>query len=160
MKKFLISTLIVCLLLGLSVFGYRYKLAVDQNHQFQQRVYELSEEHCEYEGINQMLLDALAREHCAALRESPQLLVCNLAWIDENKGTHYIEMIVGPDEEHPYEKAKALFEKDKTIRDGAISVVENYLNEPYLYGVSKEYFNYLIGHDVVIGPDGQPDTGA
>ena len=142
--KYLIITVFACLVVALVVLGINYSNALKIIHDYEIRVFSLSEENCENSEMKDVLLDALRREHSTSLMNSPQLLVGNLAWIDENKGTHYLDMIVGTSEDENYfEKAKEILEEDKEARKKAVCVVESYLNEEYLYAVTPEYFDYL-----------------
>lgn len=145
--KYFLGTLVIVLIVFLLGFAVKCSRLESENHDFQIQVYSLNEDIDGLKGQNQMLIDMLKTEHPVALLDNPLLLVCNLAYIDDCNESHYIDLIAGSaDDENRYEKAKAVLEKDENARKRAVSVIEKYLDDPNLYAVTPEYYDYLTGH--------------
>lgn len=108
--------------------------------------YSLTEERDNVNTTNLNLLEALKREHRIALNADTKLLVADLAWLDRENGTLYMDAFIDLDsgEGNCFKRLKKLFDEDKDARARAINIVCYHLDDICLYQVSDDYYNQLV----------------
>lgn len=105
----------------------------------------LLEEVNDYNDMNMTLLEALRREHRVALSDDTNLLVADLAWLDSENDTFYMDSFINFEscEGNCYEELKKLFENDEGARERAINIVCFYLDNLELYSVTSDYYDQI-----------------
>ena len=106
----------------------------------------LQEEKNDIDDTNMKLLEALRREHRIALSNDTKLLVADLAWLDRENDTFYMDAFVDleSDEGNCFKRLKKLFDNDKEARERAINIVCYHLDYLELYSVTSDYYDQLV----------------
>ena len=109
---------------------------------------------CELADDRDRMVDYLAREHLVVLRHDTKLLVANLAWLDFENDTYYMDAFLdmSPEEGNSFERLKKLFDEDKEARERAITIVSYSSQNKELYSVTSEYYDYLVSDEYTETP--------
>ena len=106
----------------------------------------LQEEKNDLEATNLKLLEALRCEHRIAISADTKLLVADLAWLDRENDTFYMDAFIDLEtgEGNCFKRLKKLFDDDKEARERAINIVCYHLDNLDLYSVTSDYYDQLV----------------
>ena len=114
--------------------------------------YNQQEENNDIDATNSKLLKALKREHRIALSADTKLLVADLAWLDHENDTFYMNAFVdlGTVDDNYFKCLKKLFDEDKDARARAVNIVCYHLDNIYLYEITNDYYDQLVAESQTI----------
>ena len=138
----MVITLAVCLVFIISTFD----ATRSQRNNLAAQNCSLQEEKNAIYDTNMRLLEALRREHRIALAADTKLLVADLAWLDRENDTFYMDAFIDLDngEGNCFKRLKKLFDEDEGARARAVNIVCYHLDNMCLYDITSDYYNQLV----------------
>ncbi len=149
-EKILFSIIIILAIVLIATFVALNKAQVERNSLAFQNC-SLQEEKNDVDATNLKLLEALRYEHRIAVSSDTKLLVADLAWLDRENDTFYMDAFIDLDngEENCFKRLKKLFDEDKEARERAVNVVCYHLDNICLYEITSEYYDQLVAESTI-----------
>ena len=144
-EKILFSIIVVFAIVLIVAFIALNKAQTERNSLAFQNC-SLQEAKNDVDATNLKLLEALRYEHRIAVSSDTKLLVADLAWLDRENDTFYMDAFIDLEsgEGNCFKRLKKLFDEDKNARERAVNIVCYHLDNICLYEITSEYYDQLV----------------